>query len=123
METLIETVGSSPKEFFLNFSSKEEYLQKVQVWKSLYKLLSHAIRHNKKASKARLRAQSLVQHRMTKAGKCWFVTSNYAEYLKRRDKALSMLPNDFLHEPYDPTLLLKIRSEMKVKSVRQMRGY
>jgi hypothetical protein len=123
METLTTLIGDNPKEYFLEFSSKEDYLQKVQTWKSLYKLLSYAIRHNKKAHKATLRAQSLVQHRMIKAGKYWWATVHYAEYIKRRDAAFSRVAKPYLDEPYNPTYLLKIRGEMKVKSVRQMRGY
>ena len=123
METLIAIVGDSPKKYFLEFSSKEEYLQKVQIWKSLYKLLSQAIRHNKKVIKSLLRAQSLVQHRMNKAGNTWWAADCQKEYIKRRNAALSRVRKPYLDEPYNPTHLLKTRAEMKAKSIKQMRGY
>jgi hypothetical protein len=125
METLTATVGNDPKNYFLEFSSKEEYLQKVQTWKSLYKALSQAIRHNKQRNKKLTSAQSIVQHRMNKAGKAtnwWSLVKdnpNYAEYKRRVELATSGIDKTTMKEPYDPTFLLKIRGEMKVKSTKR----
>ena len=44
--------------YFLDFSSKEEYLAKRQEWREIYKFLSEELRHNKQVHKWQCRRYS-----------------------------------------------------------------
>ena len=68
METLTVQIPDNPSEYFLDFSSKEEYLTKRDEWRAIYKWLSKALRHNKKVDKAYLKANAKVQNRMARKG-------------------------------------------------------
>lgn len=135
METLTPNIPSNPRQYFLEFSSKEEYLSKRSEWRTLYKWLSKAIRHNKRVYKAEARAFSLVEHRMVKAGKLpgyGYASSLYyhcslgrltkeslEEFISRRKAAEAKIPKPIKTEWLQATDLLEIRKLMKEESVRQ----
>lgn len=136
METLTSPIiPSNPREYFLEFSSKEEYLKKRTEWRAIYKWLSNAIRHNKRVLKSEARAFSLVEHRMVKAGKfpgygyasslhyhCSlgrFSKDSLEEFKSRRKVAEDKIPKPVKTGWLQATDLLEIRKLMKEESVRQ----
>lgn len=133
METLTSpVVPSNPREYFLEFSSKEEYLKKRTEWRAIYKWLSKAIRHNKQVDKASARAFSLIEHRMVKSSKLpgygwlghYLWSSKISEEVKeevrsRRKLAEAKIPERIKTGWLDATDLLKIRHLMKRKSALQ----
>lgn len=132
METLTPSIPSNPRQYFLEFSSKEEYLTKRTEWRELYKWLSKAIRHNKQVWKADARASSKIEHRMVKAQKFagyGYVHPHYCsrqcsedsveEYKSRLKIAKSNIPQRIQTEWLDATDLLEIRRLMKEGSARQ----
>jgi hypothetical protein len=128
METLnLQLQIDCPSEYFLTFSSKDEYLRKREEWKTLYKWLSKVIRHNKAVFKSRQKATAKIEKRMAKKGWVpWNYTLSREEYstglseFKDRVKtASSGIPEEICTRRLDPTLLLKIRKKMKEESSRQ----
>lgn len=127
METLTVQIPEDPSIYFLEFSSKEEYLKKRDEWRTIYKWLSKAIRHNKHVCKARVKANAKIYRRMNKKG--WYLYSlaigreNYsnglAEYNERVKKATADIPKELSWDYVDAPQMLEIRQEMKVKSSRQ----
>lgn len=132
METLTPEIPSNPRSYFLEFSSKEEYLAKRAEWRELYKWLSKAIRHNKQVWKANARASSMIEHRMVKAQKLpgyGYAHPHYCsrqcsgesvkEYKSRLKTAKSNIPQRIKTEWLDATDLLEIRKLMKEASAHQ----
>lgn len=132
MESLIPQIPSNPHQYFLEFASKEEYLEKRAEWRRLYKWLSKAIRHNKRVCRANARASSMIEHRMVKAQKLpgyGYVHPHYCsrqcseesveEYRSRLNTAKSSIPQRIKTERLDATNLLKVRQLMKEESIRQ----
>ncbi len=125
METLTIQIPDEPSEYFLEFSSKEEYLKKRDEWKQIYKWLSKAIRHNKNVWKAHIKANAKIHCRMNKKG--WNMyrmmpreeySAGLAEYNKRVKNATANIPKNVSFY-IDPTQMLEIRKYMKEKSSNQ----
>lgn len=128
METVIPNIPSNPRQYFLEFSSKSEYLEKRSEWRTLYQWLSKTIRHNKRVHKAYSRTFSLIVHRMVKSSKfsaySWkartFVGSEIKEEFKSRLKvSKTKIPERIETKWLDATDLLEIRKMMKEESMRQ----
>jgi hypothetical protein len=132
METLNFEVPRDYRSYFLTFSSKEEYLQKRSEWRTLYKWLSKAIRHNRNVDKAKNRAFNLIELRMIRGGKipahrtaAHFVWSPDCgkdvreEFHRRLKRSEEGIPKRVSNLHLDPCELLKIRKEMKSESSRQ----
>jgi phage pi2 protein 07 len=130
MEALTVQIPENPSKYFLDFSSKEEYLTKRDEWKAIYKWLSKALRHNKKVYKAYLKANAKVQNRMAKKG--WTPYPPYQEtktekwsagLSEMRDRvkvATSGIPDGIgTVLCLDATKLLEIRKFMKEDSRKQ----
>lgn len=87
-------------EYFLEFSSKEEYLQKRSEWREAYKNLSDEIRHNKNSCKEVCRFFSETK----KPKKPWNeIPETIREYTRY----------------YDATKMLEIRHQQKALSKEQ----
>jgi hypothetical protein len=129
METLTFEIPDDLSDYFLDFSSKEEYLTKRSEWRELYKWLSRAIRHNKKSNKIELKTRAKIMNRMNKKGwNGWYCypssnrdefESGLAEFNSRVQVALSGFPEEVSLYGLDATELLGIRKEMKVESSKQ----
>lgn len=117
-------------EFFLEFSSKEEYLYKRSLWRETYKNLSLEIRHNKNVSKITHRNYSKSFEEA-----CKIYANNVRDwnfYLKIDEIMNDPLPesgvikrselpkskNEYT-KYYDATELLEIRHEQKKLSKEQ----
>ena len=125
METLILEISNNPSDFFLNFSTKDEYLKKRQIWRDIYKWLSATIRHNKKVDKAHSKAKAKVYRRMMKKGWCLYSyrcsydhKTGLTEYRERLKVATKDIPNQ-KSQYVKATDMLKIRKAMKEKSCKQ----
>lgn len=141
METLTVQIPDNLSEYFLEFSSKEEYLKKRTEWREIYKWLTKAIRHNKNAFKIELKTRHKILNRMHKKGwddmhisHCksrltvysWISVKRkeenkefYDEYHSRCDAALTSTPDKVSLHGLDATELLEIRAKMKVESSKQ----
>lgn len=126
METLTFEIPDEPSNYFLEFSSKEEYLRKRDEWRQLYKWLSKTIRQNKKVSKAYQSAFTKIRDRMAKKGWSYYPSIKSEDYLKgfseyetRARNARHNLPKGVSERSLDPTEMLRVRREMKEESRRQ----
>lgn len=127
METLTVQIPENPSDYFLEFSSKEEYLKKRAEWREIYKWLSNAIRHNKRIWKAKIKANDKIYRRMKKKGWYFYTTSlssedylsGKAEYRERVKRATADIPKEISWSYVTATQMLEIRQRMKIESSRQ----
>jgi hypothetical protein len=129
METLTIQIPDNLFEYFLEFDSKEEYLQKRSEWKEMYKWLTRAIRHNKKYDRITGKIWHKLMKRMHKKGWTGVYMSwvdDIETYNKGRDEfnarykvAVTGIPEPVSLLGLDATELLTIRAEMKVESSKQ----
>jgi hypothetical protein len=126
METLTINVPENPSKYFLEFSSKEEYLKKRQEWREIYRYNSVITRYNKRVEKQFIKAKFKIYRRMNK--KNWYFywsgmtretyQPGLAEYKERLEKATKNIPKP-LYTVINPTEFLKIRKQMKIESSKQ----
>jgi hypothetical protein len=125
-EMKIPTVtAKDAKEYFLNFSTREEYLVLRAEWRALYAYLSQAIRSNKNRFRTTVSWRAKIAYRMAKAqglqgtplqlamrqanDKEWA-----AEYAARTKMATRNVPPAMDELGHNATDLLDIRLRMKL---------
>jgi hypothetical protein len=110
-------------EFFLEFSSKEEYLQKRSLWRETYKNLSLEIRHNKNVNKEYFRAKARVINSLGLNTRYWYQWEDhqrrsYHELLKEECDKIPASKKEYTGF-YDATEMLEIRHQQKELSKEQ----
>ena len=110
-------------EFFLEFSSKEEYLLKRSLWREIYKNLSLEIRHNKNVNKEYSRAMARVINSLGLNTRYWYQWEDhqrrsYHQLLKEECDKIPASKKEYT-KYYDATELLEIRHEQKKLSKEQ----
>jgi hypothetical protein len=105
------SLGEYDTDFFLEFSSKEEYLSKRSLWRQIYKNLSLEIRHNKNVNKEYFRA-------MARASTNSLSSRSYHQLLKEAYDKIPKSKSEYT-KYYDATELLEIRHEQKKLSKEQ----
>lgn len=111
-----ELTPDSAQEYFLEFSTREEYFAKRDQWKELYTQLSWVIRSNKNRSKSLRSWRDKIQHRIAKSGRAYIP----AEFNERYAMATRSIPPQISELGFNATELLEIRADMKAQAGFQM---
>lgn len=104
---------------FLNFSTKEEYLERVSVWRDQYNEVSGAIRAVKSHNRNVRRSRDVIRHRMNGV----YSGQEYANRwltMARHNQTVDVTDWDLSVQRIHPTELLEIRAQMKIQAGRQM---
>lgn len=115
--------------YFLNFSTKEEYLERRAEWRALYAYLSSAIRSNKNRNRSRQSWSDRITYRIMKTGDYekdrWGnpLVRGSEEHSSRFAMATRNVPPEMDTLGHDPTELLKVRHSMKVEAALQTAQY
>jgi hypothetical protein len=104
---------------FLNFSTKEEYLEQVAAWRDQYNEVSDAIRAVKSHNRNVRRSRDVIRHRMNGV----YSGQEYANRwltMARHNQTVDVTDWDLSVKRIHPTELLEIRAQMKIQAGRQM---